>query len=109
MKFEKDQHSLHIPNFKVTKKHRGQEVVTFQEIKSNLDVFSIFNQDLTEQKIKLFKKQHKSDQEKFDLALASRRDESIDPSYADQLLQGLPAYENAEHVHRNAPRIMQRV
>ena len=48
MKFERQEHALHIPNFKIIKKLRGQEVITVKEVNSNLDVYYLFNQDLAE-------------------------------------------------------------
>lgn len=50
MEFERREHSLDIPNFKIVKKLRGEEHTTTHIIKSNLDVFQIFNQDLIERK-----------------------------------------------------------
>jgi hypothetical protein len=105
LSFEKDQHALKIPEFKIVKRVRGQEQVIIKKINSNMDVYNIFEEDLGELKSRIFKK-IKNTSDNYDLAKPSQRDTSIDPTYEDQLLQGEAAWRNAEHVYRNAPKII---
>lgn len=49
-----------------------------------------------------------TEKNKFDINDLTKRDDSIDPTNNDHLLQGLAAYMNAEHIYRNAPKIVRR-
>jgi hypothetical protein len=86
LSFKTDAHRLKLPNFRIIKKYHGQDVVTVKEVKSNKDVVHIFDQDLVDQKSKIKKKIEQAEKNKFDVNEITRRDESIDPTYNDQLL-----------------------